>query len=486
VAEAVEKANGPGSEIGASGLNAALGGQVMEEMHPNLHGRKAIEVYRTMKDSDSVVGSILFAIEMLARQVDWRVDQKDAEDEHAEFLESCIDDMSHSWGDFISEILSMLPYGFAFHEIVYKKRAGYQPDTNKTPSSRYNDGKIGWRKIPLRAQETLDRWQFDTDGGLEAFVQKPPPDYKDRVIPMAKGLLFRTSVYKNNPEGRSVLRSAYVSWFYKKRIQQVEGTGIERDLAGFPVFWMPAEMMADDASTEMVAARQAFVTAGQNIRRDKQEFLMMPLAYDQAGNKLYDFELMSSGGARAFDTGSIIERYNKEIAMTVLADFILLGHEGVGSFALSSDKTDLFAVALGTFLDIIKDVLNRFAVPRLFALNGFPVENLPEITHDDIETPNLGELASYIQTLTGAGVPMFPDEDLETYLREIAGLPPKSEEAKKAQEEQRQEEQPDETGTGEVEEDVEPGSDPAGSAAGSGGGSAARDAIAAARASRAG
>jgi hypothetical protein len=158
----------------------------------------------------------------------------------------------------------------------------------------------------------------------------------------------------------------------------------------------------------------------------------------------------------------------------------------VGSFALSSDKTDLFAVALGTFLDIIKDVLNRFAVPRLFALNGFPVENLPEITHDDIETPNLGELASYIQTLTGAGVPMFPDEDLETYLREIAGLPPKSEEAKKAQEEQRQEEQPDETGTGEVEEDVEPGSDPAGSAAGSGGGSAARDAIAAARASRAG
>lgn len=436
------------SELGASGLNVASG-TVQEELHPNLQGRKAIETWRLMTDSDAVVGAVMFAIEMLVRQVEWRVDKEDAKDADAEFLESVMDDMSMSWGDFISEAFSMLPYGWAFHEIVYKKRLGHQKSGAKLPSSKYNDGKVGWRKLPLRAQESLDRWQFnDDDGSVQAMVQKPPPDFTDRVIPMEKGLLFRTKVYKGNPEGRSVLRSAYVSWFYKKRIQQIEGTGIERDLAGFPVFWLPAEFMADDATSAQKSVLNAFNELGKNIRRDKQEHMIMPLAYDQNGNKAYDFTLTNAGGTRTFNTSEIIARYNKEIAMSVLADFILLGHENVGSFALSDDKTDLFAVALGTFLDSIQDVLNRYAVPRLFELNSMPVENLPKIAHGDIESPDLTKLGTYIGALVNAGVPLFPDEELEAHMRKIAGLPELSEEVKQQREERAQaEETDDETGS---------------------------------------
>jgi hypothetical protein len=35
-----------------------------------------------------------------------------------------MDDMSHTWDDMISEILTMLVYGWSWHEIVYKKRVG--------------------------------------------------------------------------------------------------------------------------------------------------------------------------------------------------------------------------------------------------------------------------------------------------------------------------------------------------------------------------
>lgn len=427
-----------GAEVGASGLVYSTG-HVLDELHPNLGGRRAIETFRSMRDNDAVVGSILFAIDTLVRQVEWSVEQKEAKEEHATFVEECMDDMSMSWGDVISEALSMLPFGFAFHEIVYKRRNG--PGRGAQPGSRFSDRKIGWRKLPLRAQESLDHWDFDDEGGVQAFVQRAAPDYKEVPIPMEKGLLFRTTVYKNNPEGRSVLRSAYSSWFYKKRIQQIEGTGIERDLAGFPVFWLPSEYLADDATPEQKAVVAAFTRIGQDIRRDKQEFLLMPQAFDERGNKAFDFTLTSSGGQRTFDTDAIIGRYNKEIAMSVLADFILLGHEQVGSFALSDDKTDLFGVALGTFLDIIADVFNRYAIPRLFALNGFPEENLPEIKHADIEKPDLAKLGSYLQALSGAGVPLFPDEDLEAYLRQAGSLPEKSEETKLLQEQRREEQQ---------------------------------------------
>lgn len=426
---------GIGSEVGTSGLSVGVGGIITEELHANLSGRRALETWRNMKDNDPLVGAILFAVDMLCRQVEWRVDKKGAKQKDADFLEECMNDMSMSWGDFISETLSMLPFGFAYNELVYKKRLGPTPgkaEGKTLPTSRFKDGKIGWRKIPLRAQETLDHWEFDSEGGVAAFVQRAAPDYDDKPIPIEKGLLFRISVYKNNPEGRSMLRSAYVAWYYKRRIQQIEGTGIERDLAGFPVFWLPPEVL-DETDESTAPVRAAWKKTAEQIRRDRQEYLLMPLEYDE-GNKKYDFTLMSSGGSRTFDTGAVIARYNQEIAMTILADFILLGHEQVGSFALSSDKTNLFAVALGTILDSIADVLNRYAVPRLFELNNLDLTNLPEIQHGDVENPNMTELAAFITQLASAGVPFFPDEELENWLRKIAGLPEKSEEAKAAQE----------------------------------------------------
>jgi len=114
--------------------------------------------------------------------------------------------------------------------------------------------------------------------------------------------------------------------------------------------------------------------------------------------------------------------------MTVLADFILLGHEKVGSFALSSTKTNLFSTAIGAFLDSIAEVFNTHAIPKLFALNSFQgITSLPTIAHGDIETPDLKELGEYVTVLSGAGAPLFPDDQLENYLREVASLPKKVE-----------------------------------------------------------
>ncbi len=109
--------------------------------------------------------------------------------------------------------------------------------------------------------------------------------------------------------------------------------------------------------------------------------------------------------------------------MVALADFILLGHEIHGSFSLSSDKTNLFASALGTWLGNIADVFNTYAIPRLLELNDFNLEEYPKLAHGDVETPDLKDLGNFISTLAGAGMPLFPDEDLENLIREKANLP---------------------------------------------------------------
>lgn len=89
--------------------------------------------------------------------------------------------MQDTWTDTISEILSFLTYGWSFHEIVYKRRMGNTK--NPTTKSKYTDGLIGWKKLPIRAQETLYRWEYDNEDNLLGMTQMPPPDFGTYTIP---------------------------------------------------------------------------------------------------------------------------------------------------------------------------------------------------------------------------------------------------------------------------------------------------------------
>jgi hypothetical protein len=411
-------------ELGLSGLNRQSG-NVYEEFLKELQGTRGVQVFKEMRDNDSTVGAVLFAVEMLMRQVEWRVEAASNEDEDiaaAEFLESCLHDMDMTWEETISEILSMLPFGWAYHEIIYKKREGNQGKTKL--NSRYQDGRIGWRKLPLRAQETLYEWKFDDkDGSLLGMYQQPPPDYRIRFIPIEKALLFRTKVRKGNPEGVSILRNAYRDFYFKKHIENIEGIGIERDLAGLPVALVPPEILKANASMEARATLNSIETLIKNIRRDEQEGVIFPKAMDENGRDLYELKLLSTGGTRQFDTDKIIARKDRGIAGSVLADFVLLGHEGVGSFALSSSKTTMFANAIGAWMDLIASVFNNVAIPRLFALNSFNIETLPQLKHGDIETMNLDELGNFVQRLTASGARIFPNAEIENFLLRQAGMP---------------------------------------------------------------
>lgn len=417
-------------ETGLTGLRRSAG-YVQEEFLPQLKGYRAISIYREMRDNDPVVGAILYAIDNLVRGVSWRVQpaSKAKDDmEAAAFLETCMMDMSTSWHDTVSEIMSMLTYGWSYHEVVYKRRQGDNRDSSK--KSKFDDGKIGWRKMPIRSQDTRERWEFDDKGGIQGCWQSAPPQYDLTYIPINKALLFRTTTEKNNPEGRSVLRNAYRPWYFKRRIEEIEAIGVERDLAGFPVMFVDPEIMRDDTTGAKQQIFRDYQEAVVNIRRDQQEGMILPAIYDEGGNQMYRLELLSAGGGRQFDTNTIITRYDQRIATTVLADFILLGQQAYGSYALSSDKTNLFAVSLQTYLDIIGSVMNEYAIPNLFRVNGMNMKKLPELMYGEIETPPLTEIGTFIQQLAGAGAPLFPDDSLENHLRGMAKLPERRESAK--------------------------------------------------------
>lgn len=414
-------------EVGSSGLRQN-GGIVNDDFLRQLQGKQGYSNFREMADNDAVVGGMLQAIEMIVRSVDWSVEPSDPTNEQAiaeaAFVSTCLGDMTQSWDDTLAAILTFLVYGFSYHEIVYKYRKGYTEDASTR--SKYNDGRIGWRKLPIRSQLTVQKWEFDHNGGIQGMYQMDPSAAGKGLvfIPIEKAMLFRTTTKMNNPQGRSILRNAFVSWYYKRRIQEIEAIGIERDLAGMPVAYVPPQMLSNNASADEKAALEAIKQIVRNIKRDEQEGIVFPLAYDPDTKLLaYDLKLLSTGGRRQFDTNEIITRYDQRIAMTVLADFLLLGHEGVGTQALSVSKIELFLTSLNAYLSNIAETFNNHGIPRLMRLNGVPMELCPTLTYTPPKNVDLDSIGRYIQQLTQAGAPLFPDLDLENYLRGLAGLP---------------------------------------------------------------
>jgi hypothetical protein len=374
-------------DVGSTGLRA-YSGYVREEILTQLLGREAQRAYREMLDNSSVVGSIMFAITQAMRRVTWRVEP--------------VNDSSKA----------------------------------KEMADKHNDGYIGWRRLPGRGQDTIIKWFFDEAGSATGVTQQP---YIGPLIdmPIEKFLLFRTSSVKNSPEGRSILRNAYRAYFFIKRLEEQEAISVER-LNGYPVVSIPSELIDRALSTanglpadpQASAAYAYYKKLATNIRVDEQMGAVLPSdvwkAEDGKPSQARMFELRFLTPEHAVaksDTDKIITRYKVDILMTVLADFIQMGHEVRGTNNLAVTKVDMFYQAIEGWLNNHAAVLNRYALPRLWKLNGFDLNLMPEFKPDMAQRLDLDSLGAYVANMAAAGMPLFPDEDLQTFLREAGGMP---------------------------------------------------------------
>ena len=430
-------------DVGVPGLRA-FSGWVREEFLPELVGRQGARIYREMGDNSPIVAAVLFAIMAVMRKVEWRTkppkdmaeggsNASKAAQDVAEFADSLRHDMSHTWEDFVVEALSMLRFGYAPHEIVYKVRGGRRRFGDKVASSRFDDGALGWARLPLRGQETILKWFFDENGQILGLTQQP---WTGTLIdiPMEKLLLFRPQQHKNNPEGYSILRSAYRPYYFIKRLEEGEAILFER-MSGIPVVKLPNQLFEAAKGTGPFAGQAAAVLAEwkknvRNLRIDEQMGLVIPS--DPFPNPTggwsnvpqYEFKLETpQGGRAALDANTPIARHKQDILTATLTDFISMGHTTRGAQNLGETKMDLFMTAVEGWLNAMAGVMSRDALPRIMTLNGIDEELWPTYAPDMAQRVDLDTLSNFILRLSQSGMPLFPDPDLQDYLRDVAGMP---------------------------------------------------------------
>lgn len=426
-------------EFGTAGQYDPRNGLRHDEFLYELRGMQGIRKFREMKDNDPIIGAILTAMDMMMRSVEWKFEPKDGtgdndtEAEEVQFIRECFEDMEGTFSEFISEVLSFLPFGFSLFEVVYKRRQGRKRGLPSL-SSKYNDGKIGIRKLAPRAQWTIDRFEVTSSGEiLGAYQRATWGTFAEVYLPANKSLLFRTTSINNDPSGRSVLRNAYIPYYYATHIQSLEGIAIERELNGLPVGRVPAKYMSPNAND----AEKAFVNAYKDIlskvRRNEVGYILLPSDVYEDENerpspqRMVDFDLVASKGTRDIDTNKVITRHQHNMARTVLADFIMLGATERGSYALSQDKTNLFLKSISGHLTTIAGVLNNDLIPDLLAVNGYDPANAPIARPGNVAQHDLAVFGQLVERLVGARPGLAQSDEFWTHVFEQTNFPQLSE-----------------------------------------------------------
>jgi hypothetical protein len=194
-------------------------------------------------------------------------------------------------------------------------------------------------------------------------------------------------------------------------------------LTGIPVIHVPPQILSANASAAQQSTRNRLEMLVSSMQRGENEGFLFPAEHDQENKPTgYLFKLMSSPGQKQIPADPVIRRYDARILMSMAAEFLLLGTEKQGSFALGSEKSSNFTRSLSWYIDSICAVLNKTAVKRLYDANGVPVEKRAKIVAGEIDMPGLAELGLFLQQMTSSGL-IHPTPEIEAKLREVSRMP---------------------------------------------------------------
>ena len=238
--------------------------------------------------------------------------------------------------------------------------------------------------------------------------------YQDPTIPAEYCAVFCLEREGDNYEGYSLLRNIYRNWWFKDQAYHVMGVGLDRWGVGIPIAQL--EEGHGLTSGDQDELRKIL----EKIRINERAYMVMP--------EHVKFSIEPSGGGQGTQSHfgiQWIDHNDAQIAKNVLASFLTMGRDPVGTLGFGSRLTDMFISSLNGIAKGINGDIKRQLVKPLCDFN-FDMSNreYPEPVCLDLEQVDTDALIDTLQKLTGTMI--TPQDDDEMVLRKILGLPPLS------------------------------------------------------------
>jgi len=310
---------------------------------------------------------------------------------------------SQTFKSVVSNALLCLLYGCAAHEILWV----------------VDGSRVRLRALAPRLPITFYRWWVDYDGmtllGLEQLGYRRN-EYVNVIVPAQKLTTFSFGKLGAGFYGISVLRSAFIDWYFLDNLTRINGIAAEHNAVGVPHFEIP-----EGASPSDVETARKYVT---ELAAHEAMGVVSPPGFK--------FEMKGVTG----QTHNVVEsmRYHAaQIYMNVLAGFLHLAEKVTGSYATGETLSDFFNLAENSVAEMIAEEINLSAVRRLVDYNyelphTLRIDRMPYplLKPAKIAVLNPIKLFESIRWLMQDNTDAIqPSDALENKLLELAGLPAK-------------------------------------------------------------
>lgn len=388
----------PGEEIGSYGT-PIFGGLIYDDFNTKfVDFHAAIKIYDEMRRTDGTIQAVLLAMELPLIQTDWFLQAASADPLDIEIAQklswNLFESMTIPFKEFLRQALGMHWAGFSVFEKVFEVKTFGR------------DQFFGLRKMAQRLPQTINRWDFDANGGPRAVWQQQLDGHEER-IPIEKLLVFTNRKEGGNIQGISNLRSCYKHWFIKDKLYRLQAIGLERDVVGVPVINLPPR-----AGTAEKSVAQTVVS---RLRRDEDAGIVLPDGWL--------LKLLESPGRQDMSAGFLpaIQHHDTMIAKATLAQFLNLGESNRGAYALAVPFSDLMTMAEEAQADYVADTITNYALRQLVDIN-WPGRPAPKLRHGDIRKKDTRQVSLILSALTSAGL-LDPDPAVMDWIRNFFGLP---------------------------------------------------------------
>ena len=375
-------------ELGAAGMTK-YNRMIYAEYNPKLRGKVGLRKYREMRN-DAQVNGMLQVIKTPVLAARWFVEpaSMDPKDKYiADFIWNNLNRwMNVSWAEVVQEALYMIDYGYYTFEPVWTTR---EIDGNEL---------IVLKKLSPRHPLEIHEWMYDDEGGPDGIKYGP----QLVEIPIEKLLVFTKNKEAGNMEGVSVLRGGYKHWYFKEQLYKIDAIQKERHGIGIPIIQLPPNFNEKDVAKAH--------EIGENLRTNEKAHVVVPPNWEISFARLE---------GNPVDALASAQHHGELLYENIMANYM------VSSLSVNSPaviQQDMFLRGTRYVAEIIRDVFNYFAIPRLVWWN-FGIDRVPKLRVRRVgDTTDWRTISFAMRNFAGMKA-LTPDDMLESWVRDEMDLP---------------------------------------------------------------
>ena len=203
-------------------------------------------------------------------------------------------------------------YNYAKNKLAISEK---EYEKVKDSSSEWNGfwGLKGLYPVSLSTLDLINPFKIVEQGRKLSFARQRTTAFKDNIaytqiprsakqsiveIPVSKLAMFTDSADPINPFGISVFDHIYEEWRFKTLVKDILLTGVAKDLAGTPIFYVPSIIM-EEAEADPNSWQAKFLdnldNQAANLHTGDQTYIRLPSDPHEGATSMREFEVKFLG-----------------------------------------------------------------------------------------------------------------------------------------------------------------------------------------------